>query len=47
MGEEVKPERMYEIKASWTIRIYLAEEIQSFCEIYFKPKERQSVGDHN
>ncbi len=47
MGEEVKPERLYEIKAELDgCGIYLAEEVLRFCEIYFKPKERQSVSDH-
>ncbi|MGA9450035.1 MAG: type I restriction endonuclease [Verrucomicrobiia bacterium] len=47
MGEEVKPERLYEIKAELDASgIYLAEEVLHFCEIYFKPKERQSVSDH-
>jgi len=47
MGEEVEPARLYEIKAELDASaIYLAEEIGQFCGIYFKPKERQSVGDH-
>jgi type I restriction enzyme R subunit len=47
MGKEVDPQRMYEIKTELDeAGIYLAEEVQRFCEIYFKPKERQSVNDH-
>jgi type I restriction enzyme R subunit len=47
MGEEVEPARMYELKADLDASgIYLAEEVQRFCEIYFKPKLRQSAGDH-
>ncbi len=47
MGEEVEPARMYELKAELdSSGIYLAEEVQRFCEIYFKPKLRQSAGDH-
>ena len=47
MGEQVDPQRMYEIKAELDAAgIYLTEEIQRFCEIYFKPKERQSAMDH-
>jgi type I restriction enzyme R subunit len=47
MGEQVDPQRMYEIKAELDeAGIYLAEEVQRFGEIYFKPKERQSVNDH-
>ena len=47
MGEEVEPARMYELKTELDASgIYLAEEVQHFCEIYFKPKLRQSAGDH-
>jgi type I restriction enzyme R subunit len=47
MGEEVEPARMYQIKAELDASgIYLAEEIHRFCEIYFKPKQRQSTLDH-
>ncbi len=47
MGEQVDPQRMYEIKVELDeAGIYLAEEVQRFCEIYFKPKERQSASDH-
>ena len=47
MGEEVEPARMYELKTELDASgIYLAEEVQRFCEIYFKPKLRQSAGDH-
>ena len=47
MGEEVDPQRMYEIKAELDeAGIYLSDEVVRFCEIYFKPKQRQSAGDH-
>lgn len=47
MGEEVPPSRLYEIKAELDgSGIYLAEEVQRFCEVYFKPKLRQSPSDH-
>ncbi len=47
MGVEVEPARLYELKAELDASgIYLAEEVLRFCEIYFKPKERQSVSDH-
>ncbi|RJQ50219.1 MAG: type I restriction endonuclease subunit R [Nitrospiraceae bacterium] len=47
MGEEVEPVRMYQIKAELDASgIYLAEEVHRFCEIYFKPKQRQSALDH-
>ncbi len=47
MGEDVEPARLYEIKAELDASaIYLTEEVLRFCEIYFKPKERQSISDH-
>lgn len=47
MGEEVDPQRMYEIKGELDkAGIYMSLEVEGFCEIYFKPKERQSAGDH-
>ena len=47
MGEEVEPARMYAIKGELDgSGIYLDEEIQRFCAVYFKPKQRQSPQDH-
>lgn len=47
MGEQVDPARMYQIKGELDgSGIYLTEEVQRFCEIYFKPKQRQSASDH-
>ena len=47
MGEEVDPGRMYQIKGELDASgIYLAEEIERFCTIYFMPKQRQSAMDH-
>jgi len=47
MGEEVPPSRLYEIKAELDgSGVYLAEEVQRFCQVYFKPKLRQSPSDH-
>lgn len=47
IGEEVEPVRMYEIKGELDASgIYLTEEVERFCEIYFKPKQRQSPADH-
>jgi type I restriction enzyme R subunit len=46
-GEEVDPARMYAIKSELDASgIYLDEEVQRFCGVYFKPKQRQSVMDH-
>jgi type I restriction enzyme R subunit len=47
MGEEVDPARMYQVKGELDASgIYLAEEIERFCAVYFKPKQRQSAMDH-
>ena len=47
MGEEVDPARMYVIKGELDASgIYLGEEVERFCAVYFKPKERQSALDH-
>jgi type I restriction enzyme R subunit len=47
MGVEADPARMYEIKAELDASgIYLLEEIERFCLIYYRPKQRQSPADH-
>lgn len=47
MGEEVDPALMYRIKGELDASgIYLAEEVERFCAVYFKPKQRQSAADH-
>ena len=47
MGEPVDPARLYESKADLdSSEIFLHEEVQRFCEVYFKPKARQSPADH-
>lgn len=47
MGEEVDPALMYRIKGELDASgIYLAEEVERFCSVYFKPKQRQSAADH-
>jgi len=47
MGEQVDPAHMYQLKAELDASgIYLAVETHRFCEVYFKPKHRQSAADH-
>ena len=47
MGAEVDPARMYSIKGELDASgVYLAEEVERFCAVYFKPKQRQSAQDH-
>jgi type I restriction enzyme R subunit len=47
IGEQVDPARMYVIKGELDASgIYLDEEVERFCAVYFKPKQRQSAQDH-
>ena len=47
MGEEVDPERLYEIKSDLDgSGIYRHEEVDAFCRVFFAPRERQSPSDH-
>jgi len=47
MGEEVDPARMYQIKGELDASgVYLADDVERFCSIYFKPKQKQSAMDH-
>ena len=47
MGQEVDPARMYAIKGELDASgVYLEEEVERFCAVYFKPKRRQSALDH-
>jgi len=47
MGEEVDPAHLYQIQAELdNSGIYISEDIERFCAIYFKPKQKQSAADH-
>ena len=47
MGEEVDASRLYAIKGELDdAGIYFEEEIAQFCDVYFKPKQKQSALDH-
>ncbi len=47
MGEQVDPAHMYQLKGELEAAgIYLSEEVTRFCDVYFKPKQRQSAMDH-
>jgi type I restriction enzyme R subunit len=47
IGEEVDPSRLYQIKGELDATgVYLPEEVTRFSEVYFKPKQKQSVLDH-
>jgi len=47
LGEEAEPEQLYLLKSELDgSAIYLGEEVERFCAVYFKPKQRQSAADH-
>jgi type I restriction enzyme R subunit len=47
IGDAVEPARLYAIKGELDMAgIYLAAEVVRFCEVYFKPKQKQSPLDH-
>ncbi|MEH2318848.1 type I restriction enzyme subunit R domain-containing protein [Nostoc sp.] len=47
LGVEADPQQLYQLQSELdALGIYLHEEIERFCEIYFKPKQRQSPADH-
>lgn len=47
IGEEVDPARMYEIKNELDADgLYEPLDIERFCAVYFKPRQRQSPNDH-
>lgn len=47
MGDEVDPARMYQIKAELDASgLYRDAELDRFCDVYFKPRQRQSAADH-
>ncbi|WP_419318834.1 type I restriction endonuclease subunit R [Caulobacter sp. ErkDOM-E] len=47
IGEDVDPTRMYEIKSELDADgLYEPADIERFCAVYFKPRQRQSPNDH-
>jgi type I restriction enzyme R subunit len=47
LGDEVDPARLYAIKGELDAAgIYFEAELERFCEVYFKPKEKHSALDH-
>jgi type I restriction enzyme R subunit len=47
LGDEAEPEQLYQLKSELDASgIYLQAEVDQFCEVYFKPKQKQSVADH-
>lgn len=47
LGAEADPQQLYQLQSELdALGIYLHQEVERFCEIYFKPKQRQSISDH-
>lgn len=47
MGEEVNPAHLYRLQVELDqSNIYMREDVDRFCSVYFKPKQKQSVADH-
>lgn len=47
MGEEADPAQLYQLQVELNESgIYQREEVDNFCSIYFKPKQKQSALDH-
>lgn len=47
IGEEADPAQLYRLQGELNVSgMYMPEEIEQFCLIYFKPKQRQSASDH-
>lgn len=47
VGEEATPDQLYKLVSELDqAGIYLPEEIERFCAVYFKPKKKQSPSDH-
>lgn len=47
IGEEVDPANLYRIQSELDLSaIYMKEDVERFCAVYFKPKQKQSAADH-
>lgn len=47
IGEEADPANMYRLQQELELSgVFMSEDVERFCQIYFKPKQRQSVADH-
>jgi type I restriction enzyme R subunit len=47
MGDEVDPAHLYAVKGELDAAgIYHEEEVERFCEVYFRPRQKQSILDH-
>ncbi|MEI6777995.1 MAG: type I restriction endonuclease [Chloroflexales bacterium] len=47
IGEEATPDQLYQIKSELDASgVYLSDEVDRFCAIYFVPAQKQSAADH-
>ncbi|MBF6599048.1 MAG: type I restriction endonuclease subunit R [Dehalococcoidia bacterium] len=47
MGEEVDPARLYQLKGELDASgVYSPEDVQRFSAVYFRPRAKQSIADH-
>lgn len=47
VGEEVDPTHLYQIQVELDgSGVYMPEDVERFCLVYFKPKQKQSTADH-
>jgi type I restriction enzyme R subunit len=47
IGEEVDPASLYRLQQElYMSEIYMKEDMERFCAVYFKPKQKQSSADH-
>ena len=47
IGEEVDPAHLYRIQSELELSgIFFQGDVDSFCSVYFKPKQKQSAADH-
>lgn len=47
IGEEVDPAHLYQIQSELELSgIFMSEDVDRFCNVYFKPKQKQSAADH-
>ena len=47
VGDQADPQQLYELQAELEASgVFTGEEVQAFCEVFFKSRQRQSQGDH-
>jgi type I restriction enzyme R subunit len=47
VGEDIEPRKMYELQVRLNEHhVYYQAEVEAFCAVYFRPKPKESPGDH-